>query len=151
MANKSSVPQFNLNTQVAIRFAVIGVVAFAVLLLLIAIVPSLFGLYQLGSLIPIAVGYFYAAELGKKATPSYMDAGVGGAAAGAIYAVFAVIALVVLGGVFANLLGGELAGLGFGFASSLIVGNLLNAVITDAILAAIGGAAYVFVKTQKIG
>lgn len=150
MANKSTTPNFRFDSQTAIRAAIYGAVGYVLFIIVLGIIPGLYGMWQLVYLIPGVVGYFYTAEISKKITPSYVDAAGGGAIAGGIAAAIGAIAASIVGGLFAGSfgdLGSAAFALGFGAFGGSILANLI---FMGLLVGAIGGAAYLFLKSSKI-
>lgn len=151
MAKKTATSDFRMDVPTAIRAAVYGAVAMVVLLLLAY--ANLGGLLSLSVLIPIAVGVLYAIEISKKITPTYLEAAGGGAVAGVAYIVIVFVVGLVLGSVFANMMASEysgLIGMGMMLGGSLVMNTLLSQLIQAALMAALGAAGLLFVRTQRI-
>ncbi|MEX1247622.1 MAG: hypothetical protein WEA61_04005 [Anaerolineales bacterium] len=151
MAKKSTTPEFRMDVPTAVRAAVIGGAIMVVLLVLAY--ANLGGLLSLAMLIPIAVGVVYVNDVSKKITPSYLEAAGGAAVAGVIYVLVVFIVGLILGSLLANMVAGEyssLVGLGMMMGGSFFMNALISQLLQAALLAALGGAGLIFLRTQKI-
>lgn len=151
MAKNNTTTEFRMDVPTAIRVAIYGAAAMVVLLLLAY--ANLGGLLSLSVLIPIAVGVLYTIEISKKITPTYLEAAGGGAVAGAAYIVIVFVVGLVLGSLFANMFVSEysgLIGMGMMLGGGMVMNTLINQLIQAALLAALGAAGPLFVRTQRI-
>jgi hypothetical protein len=148
MANTSS-EKFKLDVPTALKVAAIGVLIAIALVVVLNVFEISRVVFIATPLAYLLVGMLYSRQLLQRTKLSYIEAGTGGAVAGAI----AGFLVIIVGSLVTAFLTGTNFSYTVGLASISedgFAGDLLNSMVVGAALGAIGGAWILLLRTQRL-